>query len=87
MKSEDQEKNKCYVGPRVTVSKVVNMTPMSENISVIGILRRHTVPLWEWDNINLGVLRNLFRIETTETGTETSLGTIRNKTFVSVVSL
>ncbi len=34
-----------------------------------------------------GVLRNLFRFETTETGTETSFGTIRNKTFASVVSL
>ncbi len=28
-----------------------------------------------------GVLRNQFRIETTETGTETSFGTIRNKMF------
>ncbi len=34
-----------------------------------------------------GVLRKQFRFETTETGTETSFGTIRNKTFVSVVSL
>jgi hypothetical protein len=29
----------------------------------------------------------LFRIETTETETETSFGTIRNKTFVSLVLL
>ncbi len=37
--------------------------------------------------LDQGVIRNQFRIETTETGTETSFGTIRNKTFVSVVSL
>jgi hypothetical protein len=32
-------------------------------------------------------IRNKFRFETTETGTETNFGTIRNKMFVSVVSL
>ncbi len=36
---------------------------------------------------NQGVLRNQFQFEITETRTETSFGTIRNKMFVSVVSL
>ncbi len=51
MKSEHQEKNKSYVGAIVTVSKVVNMTSMCENVTVIGILLRHTVRLWEWDTV------------------------------------
>ncbi len=37
--------------------------------------------------MRVGCPSKLFRFKTTETGTETSVGTIRNKTFVSVVLL
>jgi hypothetical protein len=37
--------------------------------------------------LHLGCPSKLVSIQTTETGTETSLGAIRNKTFVTVVLL